>query len=361
MIDVTFIMEQHIGHRAYYENLRGPIEKKPDVHATWVEVTYTNQNSVWQRAPFLPAQVKGTMIGRSQVQQGLKISGDAIFFNTQVPAVLAGNIGRKTPFIVATDITPIQYDSMGEFYGHKSNRKGPINYYKHLRNAQIYRKAAYIFPWSSWAGKSLVNDYGVDPRRIEVIPPGVDINTWRPAEFPESHPFRILFVGGDFKRKGGFLLLEAFQELLKRFSPEQVELALVTRSPVPSIHGIRVYSDYQPNSPELIRLYQSSDLFVLPTYAEAFGIAAVEAIATGLPVITTSIGGLTDIVDNGRTGFLVEPGKVQPLLDHMIPFIENRALHNDMSRASRARAERLFNATTNATRVVQFIHEAVGH
>ncbi len=364
MMNVTFFMEQHIGHRAYYENLRTPIDKQDDVKATWVEVTYTSKGSMWHRAPFLPNQVRGTMIGRSQVRQGLKKPVDAFFFNTQVPAVLAGDMGRQTPFFVATDITPIQYDGMGEFYGHRSDRKGVFSYYKHLRNIQTFRSAKAIFPWSSWAGRSLVDDYGVDESKIEVIPPGVNLDLWRPGEFGmnylrEERPFRILFVGGDFERKGGLLVLDAYHELSKRYPPDQVALICVTRSPVPATPGVTVYSDCQPNSPELIRLYQSSDLFVLPSYAEAFGIAAVEAIATGLPVIASNIGGLTDIVDNERTGFIVEPGKIQPLFDKLIAIIENRDLRTGMSKTSRARAEKLFDADKNASRVIQILHKAI--
>ena len=75
MIDVTFFMEQHIGHYAYYENLRDSINRQPEICATWIPVTYTNDRSIWQRLPLLPAGVRGTLIGRGQVRQGLKKKG----------------------------------------------------------------------------------------------------------------------------------------------------------------------------------------------------------------------------------------------------------------------------------------------
>ncbi len=357
MIDVTFFMEQHIGHYAYYENLRDSINRHPDIRATWIPVTYTNSQSIWQRLPLLPAGVRGTLIGRGQVRQGLKKKGDVRFFNTQVPAVIAGNMSRNPPYVLATDITPLQYDAMGSYYDHRNGGRGIVSDYKHRQNVKTFQNAAYILPWSSWAGKSLVADYGVDDQKIKVIAPGVNLETWRPAIMSESHPIRILFVGGDLVRKGGLVLLEAFQELSKIFPSDQLELLLVTRSAVQPARGVSVFSNCLPNSPELIRLYQSSDLFVLPSYAEAFGIAAVEATASGLPVLATNIGGLTDIVEDGKNGFFIEPGEVKPLLEKLVYLVENPDIRHEMSRASRARAEQYFDASRNAAQISQILHD----
>lgn len=355
MIDVTFFMEQHIGHYAYYENLRSSIEQQSEICATWIPVTYTDDHSFWQRVPVLPAGVRGTLIGRGQVHQGLRKKSDVHFFNTQVPAVIAGRTKPEPPYLLATDITPLQYDAMGRYYNHPANRHGFVSDYKHRQNVKSLQNAAYILPWSAWTAQSLVEDYGVDEQKIKIIAPGVNLQVWQPTASIDQHPFRILFVGGDLVRKGGLILLDAFREISGKYPADQVELILVTRTPVPPTPGVIVYSNCLPNSPELIRLYQSSDLFVLPSYAEAFGIAAAEATAAGLPVIAANIGGLKDIVADGQNGFLIEPGKVQPLLEKIIYLIENPANRQEMGRASRARAERFFDASGNAAQIGQFL------
>lgn len=360
MIEVTFVMEQHIGHRAYYENLRNPVEKQARVRSRWVEVTYQNGGHVWERMGFIPKGIRGPVVGRSQVRQGLRKGADAIFFNTQVPAVLAGTMGKARPFIIATDITPIQYDAMGEYYGHRTNEPQLLKEYKHRRNLQVFNQAAYICPWSSWVGESLVNDYGVDERKIKVIHPGLNLKKWRADPSQKGEAVRILFVGGDFERKGGGSLLQAYQALIQRFSPEEVELVLVTRSPVEALAGVKVFSYFEPNSPELIRLYQSSDIFVLPTYAEAFGIAAVEASATGLAVIATRVGGLVDIVEDGRSGFLIDPGRLEALIEKLTFLVENQEARSQMGKIARARTEKLFDAAQNAARVVDLLQEIAG-
>ncbi|MEM7118009.1 MAG: glycosyltransferase family 4 protein [Chloroflexota bacterium] len=352
-------MEQHIGHRSYYQNLRDVIDQNPELDASWVPVTYQHRPTIGGKSsPWLPT-VKGSLAGRLQVRQGAQqaTERDVAFFNTQVPAVLGGKVAQQQPYILSTDITPLQYDEMAEHYEHHPDSDNLWSFYKYRTNVKVFQKAARIVPWSSWAAESLVQDYGVDPNRIEVIAPGVNTNVWRPDTSKETtKPCKILFVGGDFERKGGNLLLKAFRSLPKGLA----ELMLVTRSHVPSSDNIKVYRNMQPNSAELIQLYQSCDLFVLPTQAEAFGIAAIEACAVGLPVVATRVGGLTDIVVDGETGFLIEAGDIEALAQRLQLLAENDALRQSFGSAARQRAERYFDNGRNAKRIATIIKEVVG-
>jgi glycosyltransferase involved in cell wall biosynthesis len=217
-----------------------------------------------------------------------------------------------------------------------------------------FARAAYVLPWSSWARSSLVQDYGVDPRNIEIIPPGVDLDFWRPYEDERPPgPIRILFVGGDFERKGGNLLIDAFHAL----PPGAAELVLVTRSAVPPRPGITTYRELRPNTPELLALYHSCDLFVLPSCAEAFGIAAVEASAAGLPVIATAVGGLADVVADRESGFLIENGQVEALIYRLQLLIDSPGLRQKLGQAARKRAEQCFDARQNAARILEHLFE----
>lgn len=355
MVRATFVMEQHIGHRAYYENLRRFVDQSPRLAARWIEVTYNRPGSAWQRLPLLPDHVRGTLVGRSQVRDGLRRQpADVTLFNTQVPAALGGRLVKQRPYVLCTDITPRQYDQMAAHYNHRPDRDGLLSRYKHRANVQLLRGAARLLPWSSWTAASLVADYGVVPERIEVVAPGVDTAVWQPRALEETErPLRILFVGGDLYRKGGEMLLEAFHTL----PAGQAELELVTRTALTPPPGVTLHHDMQPNSAALIALYQSCDLFVLPTHAEAFGIAAVEATAVGLPVIATRVGGLTDVVADGETGFLIAPGDTAALSQRLRLLLEDEALRRRMSRAARARAVSCFDARRNAQRVVDILLE----
>jgi glycosyltransferase involved in cell wall biosynthesis len=351
-----FVMEQHLGHQAYYQNLRRGIEPAAPGSAAWVEVSYQEPDSLWERVHLLPEGVRGSLNGRRQVRRGLRQhrEADVVFFNTQVPAALAGGLARQRPYVLATDITPLQYDAMGWAYNHPPDRDGLLSRYKHAANQRLFQAAARILPWSNWARDSLVADYGVDPARIEVVSPSVDLTLWTPGPTRHDEKVRLLFVGGDFYRKGGQLLLEAYRTL----DPKQVELIAVTRTVLPSERGVTVYSHLQPNSPELRRLYQSCDIFVLPTRAEAFGIAAVEASASGLPVIATRVGGLPDIVQHEKTGFLIEPDNVEELAGCLGRLVHSAPLRRQLGQAAREHAVRTFDLHKNSARILAILAEA---
>ena len=380
MMQATFVMEQHLGHRTFYQNLRRFVDQQAAASfgaeafvPRWVEVTYVQPGGVYERLRFLPASLCGTLRGRAQVRAGLRgAPATAAFFNTQVPAVLGGGVTRRQPYVISTDITPIQYDRMGQHYGHTVARAGPLRAYKHWVNRRVFGGAAAVLPWSTWVRQSLIADYNVSPSRIEVIPPGVDLELWQPdagrvaldpaavdATTAGDAPLRILFVGGDMHRKGGDVLLQAYQALRAAGLAAAFELHLVTRSPAPSGEGVVAHHGLRPNTPELIAVFRASDVFVLPTEAEAFGIAAVEAAAAGLPAIVTDVGGLTDVVVEGETGFLIRPGDVQTLVARLRLLAADPGLRLRLGRAARARAEARFDARKNAARIVEILRAAV--
>ncbi len=358
MIKATFVLEKHIGHRTFAENLHRFIAPRTDLQTSWVDVTYEQPGTVWNRLP-LPEKVRGPLNGRSQIRTGLQQNpADVAIFNTQVPAALAGRMAQSQPSFLCTDITPRQYDEMADHYNHTADADGPLSYVKHRLNQRLFQSATRLLPWSSWVANSMVNDYHVNPSRITVLPPGVDLDSWQPHPKPKQNgPLNVLFVGGDFYRKGGETLLDAFNTL----PAGTAVLHLVTRSQIPESENVCVYGNMQPNTPELLALYAQADVFVLPTRAEAFGIAAVEAAASGLPVIATRVGGLVDIVRDGQTGFLLPPNDVIGLHDRLCLLAQDPARRRQMGRAARQHAEQKFDAHRNAEKLVEMVMEtAVG-
>jgi glycosyltransferase involved in cell wall biosynthesis len=168
---------------------------------------------------------------------------------------------------------------------------------------------------------------------------------------------KILFVGGDFIRKGGQTLIDAYN----KFDHSCLELHLVTRADVNISPGVFTYHNLQPNSPELIYLYQHCDVFVLPSLAEAFGIAAVEALACGLPVIAARTGGLTEVVEDGRNGILIPPGDAGALTGAIQYLLDDPERYLEMSRYARVSAENRFDASKNAGKIVSIILNSAGH
>ncbi|HZW23950.1 MAG TPA: glycosyltransferase family 4 protein [Gallionella sp.] len=179
--------------------------------------------------------------------------------------------------------------------------------------------------------------YGVPAARIALCPYGVDVDRFRPASRGEPHPFRILFVGQIGQRKGVKYLLEAFREL----DLSDAELVLMG-SVAGSGEGLKRYEGsfrhvcHVPYN-ELPDYYRTADIFVYPSLHEGSALAIYEALASGLPVITTHNSG--SVVRNGVEGFIVPIRDVQALRDKILLLYRDKALREQMSVRARARAE----------------------
>jgi glycosyltransferase involved in cell wall biosynthesis len=209
----------------------------------------------------------------------------------------------KRPLVVELDWTVGQQEEMAPWYYRRPPRSGAALALALARQRAVFSRVALFTPMSQWAAQGL-RAVGVPDERIRVLHPGLDLERWSFTRRSGGldGPLRLLFVGGDFRRKGGDLLLDA---VAGPFAG-RVVADIVTRDPVASTPGVTVHR-CEPNSPELIRLYATADLFVMPTRAECFGHAVVEAMASGLPAVVGDVGGVRDIVDDGRTGWRVAP------------------------------------------------------
>lgn len=362
-----FTMQQVLGHITVYRNLRRFVERDESIAPIWTEVTYHQPGGWIERIPLVPAGKKGVARGALQVRQGLKRAPyDALLFNAEALCVFIRGHIRRVPTVIMPDMTPHQLDLMAEFYNHPKPGDSALTRYKHRVNVDIYRAARLIAPWSNWTKGSLLRDYGVPEEKIVVLPPGVDTEQWAPppAEMRQARQEalnqlpQVLFVGGDFERKGGPLLLDWF---LAR-GQQSCELHIVTRTPpaLPErVPGLHVYTNLEANDPRLTQLYRESHVFVLPTLADCFGVASIEAMATGLPVITTNVGGVPDIVDDGQQGFLIEPQDGVMLASRLERLLADAPLRRAMGEQARAKVLARFDACRNSEQLTRLMKALV--
>ena len=182
----------------------------------------------------------------------------------------------------------------------------------------IYHNAARVFTRSSNVTRSLIEDYGCDPARISCVYAGSNaLVPATPAPMKRYASQNLLFVGIDWERKGGPDLLAAFKQV--RAALPEATLTIIGCSPAVDQPGVRVLGRVPVE--ELPRHYQEAALFCLPTRLEPFGIVVVEAMANALPVVTTKIGAMPDMVIPGQNGALVEPGAVDQLARALIELL----------------------------------------
>jgi glycosyltransferase involved in cell wall biosynthesis len=269
---------------------------------------------------------------------------------------LWAQLGRlRRPLVLDLDWTFEQQEAFAPLYFARPPRQGPRRVIRQLLERAVWHNVSLFTPWSHWAADSLRRQ-GISGDRIRVLPPGVDLDYWHPSRASSTsgeERLRLLFVGADFWRKGGDLLLRVLQS---RFA-DRCEVDIVTRGVVPTRPGVRVHRA-EPNSSLLRSLYAQADVFVLPTRAECFGIAAIEALASGVPVIMGDVGGARDIVQDGENGWLIEP-TAQALSDALEHALQHRTTLPAMGRHARRVAEQRFDGQRNDTLVVELLLDEV--
>lgn len=355
---IGFAMEQNLGHATHYRNLVRYVGEDTEVTPVWMPIAF-DPTGLIKALPLVRSNwsARASLLARRAAFAARREAPlDALFFHTQVTALLAGGLMRAIPTIVSLDATPLNYDSVGQFYGHQSG--GALERLKFRANVRAFTLAAHLVSWCQWAKDSLIADYGMPAEKITVIPPGVDLALW-PKRAPSSErgpgaqgrPAKLLFVGGDFRRKGGAVLLECF----KRSFQERCELHLVTQEPIQPERNLFVYNGVKPNSDTLTRLFAEADVFVFPTLADCAPVAVTEAMAATLPVITTRVGAIPEAIQDGKNGLIVEAGSVEDLHRAVETLLEQPQLRLEMGQLGRKRAEAEYDAQKNAWRLLELI------
>jgi glycosyltransferase involved in cell wall biosynthesis len=216
-------------------------------------------------------------------------------------------------------------------------------------------RVTFVAP-SRWMAGQLSKSALAGRFRIELIPNGIDLHAFQPCARDavrqalglQKNDKVILFVSDaiDKYRKGGDQVVSAIEAM-----SSTSDLVLVTvgagnlrlNGGIRRMHLGRVESDLL-----LSLIYNAADVCVVPSREDNLPQTAVEALACGCPVVGFSVGGLIDIVEIGRTGFLAEPFDVRHLREGVELLLNRRAERAGISEECRARAERLFSLETQA-------------
>ncbi len=203
---------------------------------------------------------------------------------------------------------------------------------------------------------------GTPPGKIQVIHYGADTDLFRPMDDVERKPASILFVGdSEDRNKGARYLLEALH-LLRHRVPFMT--TFIDHRPPPHLKTVqrlmkqyRLYNNIEilprASTEELARLYNRSQILVSPSLHEGFGLPAVEAMACGIPVVATSAGALSEIIEDGVTGILVPPADSQALSEALKTLLADPDLCRRMGQAGRERVLKNFTWRRTAEKMAQ--------
>lgn len=364
-----FVLTTLAGNMTRYLILRKFAERDTDVECIWAPVRHylePDEPSPWRWLP-------GPLLTRAIVMQTAspvlkRMWGlDAVMYHAFEPYVLAvvRSLLFSRPLIVWSADNPPFNDDILRAGGlspkslgvHKAKWRRTLRFWFDCWSA---RQVDVFLPFSSWARAALINYCDVPDRKISVFHTGLDLERWCYRERPvcdETERLNILFVGGDYYGKGGDRLTAVYRQ---HFA-DRANLHLVTRTR-PEGHlppGVQVYTGLRPDDDQLQHLYLQADLFVLPTRHDMSSWVAIEALASGIPVIASAMGGIPDIVRDGETGFLIPPDDDGVLVDRMRRLLADGDLRRRMGRVGRSIVEREFNAAVNVPRILDTMKQHV--
>jgi alpha-maltose-1-phosphate synthase len=221
-----------------------------------------------------------------------------------------------------------------------------------------HQGATRIVVASTFTQRSLI-EFGVPPERIVINPYGVDLASFAPKPAARrDRPLRFVFVGLAGARKGIPLLLDAWGAL----DTTGAELWIVGHVAPrfrPLVSGHRNVTIKGPAAHlQMESLLHECDVFVFPSYFEGFGLVLLEAMACGLPVISTDATAAPDLITDGVEGFVINAGDKAALMNRLELFLRDPTRAFPMGRAARKTAER-FTWTAYGDRWAALVHDLV--
>jgi glycosyltransferase involved in cell wall biosynthesis len=297
------------------------------------------------------------LLARRRIAARAAAAFDVLHFHRQATAYGSLDLLARIPSIVSIDSTQ-------DCVMRPAAKLERLTYGPNLRiDGAIFRRAFALVAASQWAADS-VREYYPDCRTpIHVMPTPVPLDLFDPAWVEARRGRaaagvrpRLLFVGGDFPRKGGADLLAAWEA---GGFHERATLDLVTDWPLGRVPaGVVVHRGVRAYTPEWIARWAAADGFVLPTRNEAFGLVYEEAAAAGLPAIGTRHNAVPELVKDDETGLLVGIGDRVALGHAMQRLIESAELRERFGRRARQIVEQIADPDTYLTKLTAIILEA---
>jgi glycosyltransferase involved in cell wall biosynthesis len=264
-------------------------------------------------------------------------------------ALRMGATMRRLPVVLSLDTTVGDWWAMPAWPLPQRYAKITIAPSSALERGTLAR-AALVLAWTDWARRAVERQA---PRaRVIEHHPGLDLRRYRPVARGGRERPRVLFVGGRFAEKGG-------EDLLTALAPDlgsKVDLDLVTPAAVQERPGVRVHR-LAPSDPRLLDLQQQADVLCLPTYGDTNPWVLLEAMACGTAVLSTRVGGIPDLLDDGRAGVLAPYGDPRALREALSALLSDPERRAQLGARGRLRCEQRYDARRQFARLLEHLEK----
>jgi glycosyltransferase involved in cell wall biosynthesis len=228
-----------------------------------------------------------------------------------------------------------------------------FNWFLRFFEEGMLKRARKIIAVSRFTKWELTNYYKIPENKIHVIHNGVDVNKFKSVADKRKAKMEMGFnpddiaivsVGRLYARKGLFTLIESMPAVVKRFPTAKFIISgkgqsdemhkLTAYAQQLGVKDNIVFTGYYPDK-KLPKLYQAADVFAFSTFYEHHPFAVLEALATGLPVVTTTVGGIPETITSGKNGFLVEPFHPRQFSEKILYLLEHPSFAAEMGAQAR--------------------------
>jgi glycosyltransferase involved in cell wall biosynthesis len=276
---------------------------------------------------------------------------DVIHAATQPLGFAVSPAARRAgvPLVVNVDCTSPSYSRL-------TGTVGPDERLVARLERRLLESAELVIAWSEWTARSIVEDCGVPAARVEVVPPTLPLRALQRArrDGENARLVRIGFVGNQWKRKGGPRLLRWHQEHWR----ERAELHVASNDVRPAKAAVNlVWHGSLPHNEVTAMLLPMMDVFVLPTESDVFGLAVLEAAGAALPVVSSRMAAMPELVSHGETGLLCERSDDACFVSSIERLLDDPALRQTMGHAARRHVEERFNPDRCYPRLFELLAE----
>lgn len=262
--------------------------------------------------------------------------------------------------------------------GFLASRKAKIPFITTCHGYYSKHPFSYVMGWGKFVivpsnaiGRHMIEDFGVCPDNIRLIPRGVDLakHPFKLRSEAKKDNFLLGIIGRITPIKGHDVFLKAAAKVIRLFPKTKViivgeppkgkqkhlnNLRLLTRR-----LGISDNVEFLGTRYDIAELMPELDLVAMPsTSNEGFGRVIIEAGSAGVPVIGSRVGGIVDIIQDGKTGYLVPPQDVWALSEAMFKILKETKLTQTMCLAAREKIEQLFNLDRMVEETIKVYEEA---
>lgn len=296
------------------------------------DIDLTKKITTWGR---IKNRIIGLDMGLSEIQSNRK-KLEKVMSSTEKRVVF-----QFVENIFDTDLVSsyIYLDLSASYVDYMKNHKPQVFIYSNSKfcrekaismrseyQTEYFRSCSGIFTMGQWLADDLIQRCGIAPSKVHCVGGGINLNK-ELIDYSHKQGNKILFVGRDFSRKGGYIVVDAFKRLRERRPDVELYVAGPAVNPVQEvIEGYHYVGDcdYEKTA----YLFNLCDIFVMPSYFEAYGLVFIEALSFGLPVIARDDYEMKYIVEEGKSGLLLKKDDPIVLSDMMSSLLTDSKIKN---------------------------------